>query len=244
MADTIQQSAGWFIITYSIFFISGIICLLLVITHIRYFCKNEKSGKTPNGKKMSIVNKAISLLTLTMVISMSIGPITTVPINAAFLIDPSPPVIGCKFANNAKDVIVYYIGKICMFLIFILRLHSIYGESAFGYKPVKLKIFAATITTTMFILLILTLLETKNIWYDFNVFGKDYRTCTTVFPFWYIVIYGLHEIGVTLSTLIMFILPLRKLLNTIKKHGGRGSTSTRTFGFKFTAIKVSLYCNS
>ena len=246
MANSFQETATYFILHMTILITTGFICLFLIIIHIFRYYKNEisetktatnKHSLNKKRKKTSPINKAINILTLIMIISMSMGPISNIFPNIYLIFNPSSTAMGCHIINNSKDVIVYYIGKICMFLIFILRLHSIYGSSAFAYKPIILKIFAMTITTTMIILCILTVIETKPVWLNFNVFGQKYRNCTTVFPFYYIVFYGLHEIIVTTITLIMFIIPLRKLLHTIKSNGGSSNKSTH-FKFKRVAIKV------
>ena len=252
MTQPLQQTSGFFIFSLIIIYSTGSISLYLLIIHIHRFYKHHKSASSaeqdppsPSSQKQSeSISKIINILRLTTIISISVLSIYNLITNTIYI--SNGPNIPCNRINNAMDIILYYIGKICMYLMFILQSHSVYGQSAFGYKTSKLKILSAIICTTMTILCILTIASTKLILYDFNLSNNEYQSCHAVLPLYYIIIYVLHEIIIIITIGIMYIVPLKKLLNVLQKaqqtidpmkNGEDPSFGVR---FKFTAIKVTI----
>ena len=215
--------------------------MFLLCTHFyRYYkyeiSKSHKPGTSSKQKKISVLHKEMSILTIIMIVSMGIGPIWGIFTHSIKLITNTSD-FACTPMGLKLYTLNYYIGKGCMYLLFIMRLHAIYGKSAFGYKPYKLKILSIIICLTTFTLCVLSVLSVKPIYFDFKLFGRNYTHCNALYPDIFIMIYGFHEVIITLITLLMFIFPLKRLLQTVKMYGGKG-TKTRTFGFKYAAIKV------
>ena len=226
MAEDVQQTAPYWFTTCILVYILGPICLYMVLTHsCRYYnaeiLKIEDNTKESKNKKILPLHREISIVTIIMIISMSIGPIWGVFTYSIIFISPSSD-NSCNHSVTVIYTSMYYIGKGCMYLIFIMRLHSVYGTSAFGYKPLTLKIAAVTVIITTLTLCILTNFDATEQHFDFILFNKKYTHCNVTYPDHFIVIYGFHEVFVTLITLIMFIIPLRKLLKAVKLYGGQG----------------------
>lgn len=187
-------------------------------------------------KKQSPLYKPISILTILMICSMTTGPIwgmfTQIHILLSDTRDAACTRIGIKIY-----ACMYFIAKGFMYEIFILRLHQVYSTSAFGYKPLTIKILCGIICCTTLLICIIAIGFNEPVYYTFNLFGKTHTHCNSDSPPFFAIIYGPHELIVTILTLVMFMKPMRKLLKTVQQHGGRGAEK-RTFGFKYAAIKV------
>ena len=245
MAEKVQETGGYFFMIMIIVWICGTLSMFLVTSHFYHYYKNEISSNslttTSSTKtKKSAIHKPISILTIIMICTMSTGPIWGVFSQIHNLVSPNIIHFACSSTGLKIYGNMYFIAKGCMYLIFIMRLHQIYGSSAFGYKPLILKIMGSTIFCTTLFLCILNIAVVKPAYYTVELFGVTYHNCNSVYPDYFAMLYGPHEVIVTIITLIMFIRPLRKLLKTVREHGGKGAEK-RTFGFKFVAIKACFY---
>eukprot|EP01084_Bolivina_argentea_P116309 206683_1 len=193
---TVVESVGYTYITIFVTIIVAPLCIFLVITHLYKFYQHELS---PNRPKKNIspsslpLKKHINILTLIMVLSMGLVPPIVMFQRIICLANPSTCVtpVPCYCY-----IIMYYVGKLCMYLIFIMRIHAVYGRSAYSYAPWKLKTFAVLIIIIAIFLLSFTIATvTFHYVVSAKVFlGSSMEICDAEYTAVNLLMFGLNEI--------------------------------------------------
>eukprot|EP01084_Bolivina_argentea_P135980 239521_1 len=233
------QDGTFFIIGIIFVAVTGPICLFLIINHLYRYCKAERNNKRMEKKRNAIVlHKEISILTNIMIISVAVSPVYGLLQRILFGIDAQ---IGynasCSSIIAPFESCVYYIGKGSMFILFILRLHSIYSKSVYGYSINKLKICAFVVISVTLFLAIATVITVETEIYHFELNGRKITFCDEFFPGWLVMIVILHEICVTLITLYAFIRPMKLMSKEVENAGTQPLKQLKQFQY---AIKITV----
>eukprot|EP01084_Bolivina_argentea_P000873 1600_1 len=133
--------------------------------------------------------------------------------------------------GNCKQMwtlqIFLYIGffgaKCTLYLTLILRLHEIYGESAYGYNKNKLKCIAVTIIVMciIFYCLMQSLTVIAPVYFDDTDTSWPYF-CSILFDEKYDIVYGvplgLFDFICLICAMIAFVIPLNKVVKECDKY--------------------------
>eukprot|EP01084_Bolivina_argentea_P277488 473742_1 len=234
--------------------ITCILCTLMSVIHGRklyqdLFTDDRKSishrRNYQNGKPQKITSeyKKVAYLTYASVITITIA-VTCGAIQYNFSKD------GCKamFVLEIGDKFFYFSSKCMLYLVFIVRLHQLYGRfPSYGYKPNTLKVIGIIIILVSIILFIIMEIFTVN----FQLYHDDIDTawpyfCQTLFRKPYINIMGalmaLTDLVSCIGAMYFYIKPLNRIVKACESKENRDPKitnyliKTKYMGYKYKVL--------
>ena len=155
------ETGYYFIIVLALQILGSILCITLLVTHCYKYCKHIKTSPTTTNnisksvpfqiKKLPLDNLT-NYLTIIMMLSFTIAITLSMLFEVIYLIDNDKYWV-CSVQVLQMHCCGYTFGKGCMYLIFVIRIYSIYHGTAFEINNILIKICAVyvilmTLTTT------------------------------------------------------------------------------------------------
>lgn len=180
-----------------------------------------------------------NLSILVMSIIMSYGFVD----NFIFLSDPVAGTLKswCSHDTRVTYAVLcssFFLGKTLMYCVFIMRLHSVYSRCAFGYKPAVLTTLASVICVVMVSLATLQNLTMELQPFEFTLFGENVRHCNYKPAMLASFSYGIFELTLAVTMIVLFVSPLKKLLKLLENRQSGDRTRSK-MGFEKAAVKVT-----
>eukprot|EP01083_Nonionella_stella_P201299 736506_1 len=135
----------------------------------------------------------------------------------------------------------YQPAKCCMYLIFVMRLHHVYnqGNTKYSFNTLTLKITAVLLILIYGCLTVLGVLTVDHIVHTFDIWQYEgVEMCLLILGDRYLIPSLLTDIICTIASLIAFVSPLIRILNSLNEHY-RNKQRTND-SIKYPAIKISI----
>eukprot|EP01084_Bolivina_argentea_P262023 442998_1 len=152
----------------------------------------------------------------------------------------------CRFVGITSSI-SWQIAKCGLYLVFLLRLHTVYRKSQYKYNPKTLLcIGIVTILTNVLVMIFLGLFVYSDGYYVYS-FSSTITICKIIIPEWLLYLSATYDIIMNCFCLFAFIYPLKKLLEQIPTSRER-STSVHiqprvarlvTVGLKFVIVTTT-----
>ena len=231
----------WAIIRFGLIQFAAFICICLLIIHSTQCIRNRKKKKALQSNrqqqsKMALQRK-ISIMTFIMIFLFAISPISIMISENLIFLKISAAKSRLVFVQIA--VCFFRAGKCIMYLIFVLKLHLLYGGTTYEYKPLILRIFALLIILSTIIWIIFLPGAPKMEYTPYDIPWSDSKYDTiykyhTYFSRLLIICAGINEL-ISWSVLIYaFMRPLRKLMKSVVVDDESSKE------FKFLATKATI----
>eukprot|EP01083_Nonionella_stella_P017202 48086_1 len=174
-------------------------CIVMILTifvyglMIYYFCNTEK--------------KLSKLIQITTISSINLSAISilfsfaTFPVCSEYFCYENA--LGHFFLLTTTNS--YILSKISVYIVFITRLHLSFHSSIYQYSNI---IFCVLFAFTFFVIVMLVIFDLNVLGYDID--GHNY--IHSWIPVWSILTYASCDILLSLITLVLFVLPLSKLV--------------------------------
>ena len=110
----------------------------------------------------------------------------------------------CKWWAKA-NVVMYHVARCSLFFILVFRVHIIFKGSCYEYKKyIIYPLYTFILLFTVYVI-IMDILVIGGRWRD------DIDACSPIYPLWGIIQSGATDFFLSITTLILFIMPLVKL---------------------------------
>eukprot|EP01084_Bolivina_argentea_P037297 68978_1 len=143
------------------------------------------------------------------------------------------------------QVWTYYLSKLLMYAVFLLKIYVTYNGSAFAYSPTFLIVFCVIISLNGIFTMIFYTFDTKIKGGD-KINGGNY--CMEEINIFVLVIAMLTDFIVNIVFLILFIRPLRKIINRMddecmeRMYGTKG-ISNKVIGCDICCMYFNIDCS-
>ena len=213
-------------VTRSVLEIVGSVSIVVIcLIHGYNFVKHEIGAEQSKNKQQA---KASSILTLLMLLFFALTKFY-------MTLDFFDIIGGCNPDQLYWAPMLYHIAKACMFSIFIHRLYLVYDKSIYAYNHTLLIIMVIVVWVSSLTFGITEFILSSYLEFTVNAFGSKILVCKVIaHPT--VCTMGLGvDIIYTIVTLLTYIIPLRKIGNSLKENYGQEQA---TKDLKKPAIKV------
>eukprot|EP01084_Bolivina_argentea_P141542 248707_1 len=204
--------------------LSSTLCMGLLIIHCAYYYQHEWSSN--NAQKPSKFPRVVSILTLFTLLAYAFN-VTQGTISH----------FACTVLFDKLTPLTYNLAKCFMYLIFILRIYYVYNKSIYAINIILLQIYA------IMLIVIYLSLSFYGYFAGFNyknttmLFGYYITSCPRHHGDWFLFISLSMDAINTIFTIIAFITPLQKIMNSLKQ---KYTTNFNNENLKYPIIKISI----
>eukprot|EP01084_Bolivina_argentea_P068406 124517_1 len=235
---SLDTRTGYWFTTIINGFICSIICIFLLSIHIYKYCKNEILSR-PNSKL-----KKLPLHKLTSILSLIAVNAFTLPVIFATMLVAIDAIFSTQlYCDDIQLKIItgmYQLGKTFMYSVFVLRLYSVYDNTAYAFNKYILSICGSLVVIISLSISISAIYVATPTKYQHKIFNKIKIQCTGTYPHYQLALFAMNEIIVITVLLYAFISPLRKMLKASKLSDHNYARKKVANSFKFVAIKTSI----
>ena len=145
-------------------------------------------------------------------------------------------IFDCNIEIFGWAVFLYQIAKGLMYIMFLMRLHIVYDTSTYAYNPRLLIMMSVLIILAQIGTGIYGSITFVRYMYTVNVFEREIVTCATTLDIWFMAMLIPSETIIAIGLLIAFIIPLYKLLKSMKDQPENVSQGIRQSAIKLTIL--------
>lgn len=110
----------------------------------------------------------------------------------------------------------YQLSKMFMYLVFIIRLHAVYNDTAYKYNPKLLIIICIFIIIFSLVIMILVTVDVRALYYTHESSSTKYIvSCGAELDLYILGMIALFDFGLSLFSMFAFIHPLRKVMRSL-----------------------------
>eukprot|EP01084_Bolivina_argentea_P141540 248703_1 len=204
--------------------LSSTLCMGLLIIHCAYYYQHEWSSN--NAQKPSKFPRVVSILTLFTLLGYAIN-VTQGTISH----------FTCTVFIDKLSPLIYQSAKCCMYLIFILRIYYVYNQSIYAINIIFLQIYAIILIVIYLSLSFYGYFAGSNHKNSVVLLGYYITACTRHHGDWFLFISLSMDAINTILTIIAFITPLRKIMNSLKQKYRKNFNNEN---LKYPIIKISI----
>ncbi len=243
MLDAYFATKGYFWCNVILYSSSVIVLLIILYIHAYHttsdLCTSKRQSLSHRSQPPSIDTKYISttLLSLFSIIFYTVTTIIAAITLWTYITKPSR----CSLMTILASIF-YTISKGSMYTLFLYRLYSVYGSSAYKYNP-KLLMFVGIINiiycTAFSVLTIYFTSSNPKQVYDYAII------CDPAWPQWMVFSLGVYDTTVSVLFMIAFNYPLKQISKMRRNQNSEMLSSLRNIGVKskiliWTAIVSTL----
>eukprot|EP01084_Bolivina_argentea_P069200 125968_1 len=194
--------------------------VMAIVTMIIYHCRTMNKHREKiqdHGKVLLIMN----MLCMIMLLLHSLYDAVT---NIIFFSQTIELNDNLCSKHHSIRAIFYHFDRFSLYLVWITQIYLSYNDSTFRYS-ISYVIAPLYVTSIIFVLL-------YTLWFDWDYilgYYPDTISCEIIFPYWWIFIVSIaFESFFSLTTLTLFVYPLKKMVNVNFKKN-----------IKFTADRIN-----
>eukprot|EP01084_Bolivina_argentea_P182976 315810_1 len=232
------ETATYFFTVLTLQAIGSIMCIALLTIHCYKFIQDLRDKNKNNEYK----GKRIPLSTITNVVTVIVIASFTIIIvfitlfTVMYLWNDNIYII-CSLPVLQMHCCGYTFGKGCMYLLFVMRLYSVYHDTTFEFNHYILKASAIYVIIMTITLTTLGYITIFPIPYTFTFNNKSIHFCNGAIPMYTAILFVGNDFFITIISLYAFTLPLRKM---IKKLDDGDYCQKASHKFKFSSNKITI----